>query len=252
MKVAGIQSEIVWEEPEANFRRLSPWLGAARTAGAHLVILPEMFSCGFTMASERVAEPPGGPSTRFLKEQAAELKLWICGSLPERPEGAELPYNTLVLAGPGGELYRYRKIHPFSFAGEDEHYLAGEHYLTVTLEGVRLTFFICYDLRFADEFWACAPDTDAYIVVANWPEPRRHHWRGLLAARAIENQAYVVGINRVGDGGGLHYTGDSQIIDPMGEILATGAHGETLLLADLFPAVVAETRRKFPFLQDRR
>jgi len=253
MRVAAIQSDIAWEDPSANFARLRPWVAAAAAAGARLVVLPEMFACGFSMATERVREPQDGPSARFLAEQAQQHGLWICGSIPEAPEGAARPYNTLVLASPGGQvLHRYRKIHPFSFAGEHEHYGAGDRHVTVDIEGLRCTLFVCYDLRFADEFWARADDTDAYIVVANWPERRRRHWTTLLQARAIENQAYVVGVNRVGHGNGVDYTGDSRIIDPWGEILAAGAGGETMLLADLKPAAVQDAREKFPVLKDRR
>jgi predicted amidohydrolase len=252
MRIAALQSDIVWEEPEANFDRLEPWIEVAAGAGARLLALPEMYSCGFSMATDRIAEPVGGPSTRFLVERAARHGLWLAGSVPERPEGAERPYNTLVLAGPGGELHRYRKIHPFTYADEHRHYRAGTDFVTVDVEGLRLTLFVCYDLRFADEFWATAADTDAYLVVANWPEPRRHHWQTLLLARAIENQAYVVGVNRVGEGGGLRYTGDSRIVDPRGNVLAAAAEGETLLLAEVDAATVAATREAFPFLQDRR
>ncbi|HEX9733649.1 MAG TPA: nitrilase-related carbon-nitrogen hydrolase [Thermoanaerobaculia bacterium] len=252
MRIAALQSDVVWEDPDANFARLEPWIAAAAAAGARLLALPEMYACGFSMATERIREPPDGPSTRFLVDQAARHGLWLAGSLPERAEGAARPHNTLVLAGPGGELHRYHKIHPFSYAGEDEHYAAGTDFLTVEVEGLRLTAFICYDLRFADEFWATAEATDVYLVVANWPETRRHHWQTLLLARAIENQAYVVGVNRVGSGGSLRYAGDSRVIDPRGEILAAAAEQETLLLAELDAAVVAETRRALPFLRDRR
>jgi predicted amidohydrolase len=115
-----------------------------------------------------------------------------------------------------------------------------------------VSFFVCYDLRFADEFWALAHRTDLYVIPANWPESRREHWMALLRARAIENQAYVVGCNRVGNGGGLHYVGDSMIIDPLGVILAHGDATETTLIVDIDPAKVSETRQRFPFLQDRR
>jgi predicted amidohydrolase len=179
--------------------------------------------------------------------------VWLCGSMPEAPEGSPKPFNALVLAGPNGKvLHRYHKIHPFSFAREHEHYATGEGHVTVDVEGLRCTLFICYDLRFADEFWGRADATDAYIVVANWPERRRRHWTTLLQARAIENQAYVVGVNRVGHGSGLDYSGDSRIIDPWGEILAAGAGGETMLLADLSPDAVRDAREKFPVLKDRR
>ena len=252
MRIAALQSDIVWEDREANFERLRPWIAAAAGAGAHLVALPEMFSYGFSMATEDIAESLGGPSTRFLVDEAERHGLWLAGSLPELPEGAERPYNTLVMASPTGRVHRYRKIHPFSHAGEDEHYRAGTDFASVEIEGVRFTPFVCYDLRFADEFWATAEDTDVYLVVANWPEPRRHHWVSLLQARAIENQAYVVGVNRVGMGGKLRYRGDSRIIDPMGEVLAAAAEQETLLLADVDSRVVERTRAQLPFLPDRR
>jgi predicted amidohydrolase len=252
MRVAAIQSDIAWEDPGANFERLRPWLAAAAAAGARLVALPEMFACGFSMETERVREAPDGPSTRFLLEQARAHGIWVCGSIPELPAGGSRPFNTLLLAGPGGQLHRYRKLHPFSFAREHEHYDAGTEFVTVEVEGVRLSLFVCYDLRFADEFWCRAPATDAYIVVANWPDRRRHHWTTLLAARAIENQAYVVGVNRVGRGGGLEYSGDSRIIDPWGEVLAAAAGGETMIVADVDAAVVREAREKFPVLADRR
>jgi predicted amidohydrolase len=252
MRVAAIQSDIVWEDPTANFERLRPWLATAAAAGARLVALPEMFACGFSMKTERVREPADGPSVRFLEGQALAHGLWLCGSIPELPLGAARPYNTLVLAGPRGQVHRYRKIHPFTFARENEHYQAGTEHVTVDVEGLRCTLFVCYDLRFADEFWGRAHATDAYIVVANWPDRRRHHWTTLLRARAIENQAYVVGVNRVGRGNGLDYVGDSCIIDPWGETLAAAAGSETLLLADLDPAVVRDAREKFPILADRR
>lgn len=252
MRVAAIQSEIVWEDPEANFAGLRPWIAAAAGAGARLVALPEMFACGFSMDTGRIREAPGGRSTEFLVESARAHGVWVCGSVPELPAGEERPYNTLVIAGPEGQVHRYRKIHPFTFAGEHLHYAAGTEHLTLTIEGARVTFFICYDLRFADELWACATATDAYVIVANWPTRRRHHWSTLLRARAIENQAYVIGVNRVGVGNGLEYSGDSAIIDPWGEVLATAAGDATMLLADVDPARVANARAKLPVLPDRR
>ncbi len=252
MRIAALQCDIAWEDPQANFERLRPWIEVAADAGARLLALPEMYACGFSMATERIAEPPGGPSSLFLCEEASHRGLWLAGSVPEQPPGAQRPYNTLLLAGPQGELYRYRKIHPFSYAGEHQYYHAGEDFLTVEVGGLRITPFICYDLRFADEFWATARDTDLYLVVANWPETRSHHWTTLLAARAIENQAYVVGVNRVGSAGSLRYTGDSRILDPMGRPLATASGQETLLLADVDVETVRRVRAELPFLADRR
>ena len=252
MKVAGLQYDIVWEDREANFRRLAPRIDAAVGAGARLVVLPEMFSVGFSMDTDRITEPEDGPSAGFLVEQARRAGVWICGSAPELPPGETKPANTLILAGPKGEVSRYRKLHPFTYAQEHRHYSAGADLVTVDVEGLRCTLFICYDLRFADEFWTTAERTDAYIVVANWPDARRAHWSTLLRARAIENLSYVVGINRVGRGGRLAYAGDSAIHDPWGEPLATASGDETMLLAELDPARVRDARERFPVLRDRR
>ena len=252
MKVAGVQHDVVWEDRAATLARLEPQLAAAAGAGARLVVLTEMFPVGFSMEPERLAEPEGGPSTEFLRARAAGLGVWLAGSVPINPAGGGRPVNRFLLAGPSGELDHYDKLHPFTYSGEHDHYAAGTQRVALTVEGVRITPFVCYDLRFADEFWAVASETDCYVVVANWPAARRTHWQTLLVARAIENQAYVVGVNRVGEGGGLTYAGDSRIVDPLGEVLAAGAGGETILLAEVDPAVVAETRRRYPFLTDRR
>ena len=256
LRAAAIQHDIVWHDREANFERLAPKIAGAAASGAGLVLLTETFSTGFSFDTPGIGEPQGGPSSTFLLEQAARHGVWVGGSCPEldpaAPSGDERPSNTFVLAGPDGVVHRYRKIHPFSHAGEERYVRAGTDFVTVTIDGVRLSLFVCYDLRFSDEFWGLAPDTDAYLVVANWPETRRLHWSTLLRARAIENQAYVVGVNRVGSGGGLDYSGDSAIIDPLGEVLAEGARVETVLLADIDTDHVASTREQFRFMQDRR
>jgi len=252
MRVAAIQHDIVWEDPDATLDHLGPELAAAATAGAHLALLSEMFSVGFSLDLDRIAEAPDGPSATFLSEQAARHRMWVGGSIPVRDPALALPVNRFVLAGPDGEQVHYDKIHPFSYAGEDQYYQPGSSFTTVDIDGLRVSLFVCYDLRFADEFWILAPGTDCYLVPANWPSSRRLHWRSLLRARAIENQAYVIGVNRVGEGGGLSYSGDSAIIDPMGEVLAAAAGTEALLVADVDAAVVAGTRARFPFLADRR
>jgi len=252
MKVAAVQHDIVWEDRDANFERLGPMVAAAAEQGARLVVLSEMFSTGFSMETDLVAEPDDGPSTQFLVNQARRHDVWVTGSIPERPAGADRPFNQLVLAAPDGAVHRYAKIHPFGYGAEHEHYAAGDTFLTVDVEGVRCSFFVCYDLRFADEFWPLAPATDCYVVPANWPQQRRSHWSALLRARAIENQAYVVGVNRVGDGGGLSYVGDSVIIDPLGDELANAGNAERIVTADVDPAHVNALRTRFPFLADRR
>ncbi len=251
-RIAAVQHDIVWEDREANFERLAPLVAGAAGLGAGLVLLTETFSTGFSM-TPGIGEPQDGPSAQFLRAMAAEHGVWVGGSCPEIAPDGPLPYNSFVLAGPDGTAHRYRKLHPFTHAGEHERFRAGEAPVTVEVDGLRVTLFVCYDLRFADVFWRAAPDTDVYLVPANWPSPRREHWRTLLRARAIENQAYVVGVNRVGTAGdGTPHVGDSRVVSPTGELLATAAGVETVLLADVVPGEVAATRDRFRFLPDRR
>ncbi|MEL6890158.1 MAG: nitrilase-related carbon-nitrogen hydrolase [Actinomycetota bacterium] len=253
LRVAVVQHDIVWFDRDANFDRLRPMIAGAAAAGAEFVALTETFSTGFGFAEDGIGEPEDGPSAHFLREQAAEHGIWIGGSCPEIAPGGTLPSNVFVLAGPDGTTHRYRKIHPFSHSGEDRHVVAGTDHVQVEVNGVRLTLFVCYDLRFADEFWATGPTTDAFVVVANWPGKRRHHWSTLLRARAIENQCYVVAANRIGtDDYGLEHTGDSVVIDPLGAVLVEAAGAETVLHATIDTDHVASTRDHFRFLQDRR
>ncbi|MEP6852518.1 MAG: nitrilase-related carbon-nitrogen hydrolase [bacterium] len=279
VRVGVVQHDIVWQDAAATRARLEPVLAVA-AGTARLLVLTEMFATGFSMRPQQVAEPRGGPTERWLTEQAARLDVWLIGSVAQLDDAAGTPdsgrshgatthatarttaraVNVAVVAGPGGELYRYEKMHPFSFGGEHEHYRPGDKPLTVDIDGVRTSVFVCYDLRFGADFWPLAADTDLYVVVANWPQSRREHWRTLLRARAIENQAYVVGANRVGPAGAdgdppavrLDHCGDSTVIDPFGQVLVEAAYAETVLQADVDPAVVADVRARFPFLADRR
>ena len=167
-------------------------------------------------------------------------------------DGPRLSVHDEVAAGPGGELVTYDKRHPFTYADEHLEFEPGDELVSFEIDGLRVTPFVCYDLRFGDDFWVQGPATDLFVVPANWPERRRRHWSALLVARAIENQCYVVGCNRVGNADGLDYSGDSAIVDPLGEVLATASGTETVLLADVTAERVAEVRAAFPFLQDRR
>ena len=251
-RIAAVQHDIVWEDREANFARLAPLVAGAVALGAQVVLLTETFSTGFSM-TPGIGEPEDGPSAAFLRDRAAEHGVWVGGSCPEVAADGDLPYNSFVLAGPDGTTHRYRKLHPFTHAGEHERFRAGAGPLTVEVAGLRVTPFVCYDLRFADVFWTAAERTDVYLVPANWPAARRQHWQALLQARAIENQAYVVGCNRVGTAGdGTEHAGDSRIVSPMGELLATASGVETVLVADVDPAEVAATRHRFRFMADRR
>jgi len=251
MRIAAVQHDIVWEDPAATREHVRPLVASAADQGARLIVLSEMYATGFSMNPERVAEDEGGPNELFLLEQAATHDAYVIASIAQR--GADGRYrNNAVVAGPEGSVARYAKIHPFSFAGEHERYAAGSQFLTVPIDELRVSLFVCYDLRFADEFWARAPQTDLYVVPANWPQPRHEHWRALLRARAIENQAYVLGVNRVGPAKDLPHVGGSALIDPTGATVFEGGPDEAVLAGDAEAAAVAGTRAKFPFLADRR
>ena len=250
MRVALLQLDSVWEDAPASHSRAARLLEEAARGGARLAVLPEMFATGFSMRPERVAEPPGGPSETFLKESAAALGLWIIASVPEKRDGAAR--NVALVVAPGGVVTRYAKIHPFSFAGEDRQYEGGDGIVTVPIEGVRVTPFICYDLRFPEPFRLAADGTDLYVVVSNWPERRQAHLRTLLQARAIENLAFVVGVNRAGEGDGVRYVGGSVAFSPWGEVLCEAQAEETTLFCDVDADAVADARERFPALKDRR
>lgn len=255
MRVAIVQHDIVWEDGAATTAAIEPMIAAAAADGARLVVLTEMFAKGFSMNVDAVAEPQEGPTEAWMAAQAAHHGCWLVGSISQRPaqcEPGSRARNVAALVSPTGAIHRYAKIHPFSYSHEDDYYEAGSQFLTVDVEGVRTSIFVCYDLRFADEFWALAPQTDCYVVVANWPANRREHWNVLLRARAIENQAYVVAANRVGRAGRLEYVGDSAIVDPWGLDCTAPLEGEGVLAAEVDPARVAEVRAKYPFLADRR
>jgi predicted amidohydrolase len=254
VKVAAVQHDIKWLDREANFVRLDARIGEAAKAGARLVVLSEMFSTGFAVGETWDASVPelrGGASSQFILDAARKHDVWVAGSCPETTRAGDHPANTLVLGGPGGEVHRYEKIHPFTYGGEHEYFRAGSNTVTVDVEGVSVSLFVCYDLRFADRFWDLAEQTDLYIVPANWPASRATHWSTLLEARAIENQAYVVGVNRVGTGGGLVYAGGSRIIGPFGEDIARAENGETIIYGEVTAQHVREIRARYPFLRDR-
>lgn len=252
LRIAVVQHDIVWEDPQVNIEARAGDAASAARDGADLVLFSEMFTTGFSMAAARLAEAPGGPTESFLVETARRHGLWAAGSVPHRTAGFERPTNRFLLASPDGELVGYSKMRPFSYAGENEHYSAGVERVTATVSGLRITPFVCYDLRFADLFWEAAADTDCYVVVANWPAARRAHWTALLQARAIENQAYVVGVNRVGvDGNGLAYSGDSAVFDPLGVEVAAAKGDAGMTVVDVDSAHVRAVRESFPFMADR-
>ncbi len=258
MRVAVVQHEPVWEDAAATCQQLTPVVAAAAAAGARLVVLPEMFAVGFSMRTDRTGEPEDGATVTWMREQAAAQDVWLLGSVPERRDDDPRPRNCCHVVAPSGEtVARYDKVYRFTYAGEDEHVApqqlpADGELVTVEIEGVRVTPIICYDLRFADLTWRAAQRTDCFVVPASWPAPRREHWRTLLRARAIENQAWVVAANRVGSDDGLDYAGDSAVIDPMGRVVGEAAHRPTTLFAEVDAGTVTATRDAYRFMEDRR
>jgi predicted amidohydrolase len=228
----------------------------AIASSAEILIFPEMFTSGFSMPTGALAYTSLQQGRDFMRSLASQHSIFTIGSLPEVDSNGKL-YNTALVYGPQGEVSSYRKIHPFSLGGEAESYSSGTRVHTILLKGslgesLRCTTFVCYDLRFAPLFWAQAPRTDIFVVVANWPATRREHWLTLLRARAIENQAYVAGVNRIGLGGGLEYSGDSALFAPDGTELGRLDNHQGTLTYNVSAAAVTMWREKLPTLRDRR
>lgn len=248
LKVTLVQTVLHWQDVDANLAMLENKLAQLDDAG-DLIILPEMFSTGFSMAPENHAEPMTGKAVTWLKRMTHQTGADFTGSLMIADQGNF--YNRLVWARPDGQLFTYDKKHLFAYAGEDKVYTAGRGHLTVELKGWRIRPFICYDLRFP--IW-CRNLHEVYdlaVFTANWPAKRSPHWRALLRARAIENQSFVIGVNRVGqDGNGLGYSGDSALIDPQGNILFEVREEEDCRTLVLEKQTLDDCRTRFPFLKD--
>ena len=250
MYVAGIQLDMAWEDKAANAVKVRDLVESANLPKGALVLLPEMFATGFSMDVDAIA---GGPTEEFLSGLAREQGLYLCGGVVTRaPDGRGL--NQSVTFGPDGALVaRYSKIHPFSYAGETKYYAPGTETLVYRWGEAAVAPFVCYDLRFPEIFRnATKKGAQVLTVIANWPEPREAHWLALLKARAIENQAFVVGVNRCGRDPKLAYSGRGQVIDPRGNVLADGGNGEGVFGAELDLASLLTYRKDFPALQDMR
>jgi omega-amidase len=266
LAVTAVQADLQWEDKSANLRRLEEMIDGI---GVHteLVVLPEMFSTGFSMRPEAFAEQMDGPAVGWMRSVAARKKIILTGSLIIEEDGNY--FNRLIWMLPNGQYGCYDKRHRFAYAGEDDHYTAGQKRLVASVKGWKVLLLVCYDLRFP--VWsrqqppdpgpdpaslAEAPATpaleyDLIIYVANWPERRSHAWKTLLQARAIENQCYVVGVNRVGDDGNkIAHAGDSMIIDALGEPLYHAASKEEVFTATLKKEHLDTIRQRFPFWQD--
>jgi len=243
LRVTLVQAELAWQDPAANRHRLAAHFRGL-VGHTDLVVLPEMFSTGFSMAAAELAEDMDGPTIDWMREEAAALGCVIAGSLIVRDGGR--CYNRLVWARPDGSLEHYDKRHLFRLAGEQEHYAAGSRRLVVALKGWRVCPMVCYDLRFP--VWSRSRgDYDLLLYVANWPQRRALAWSTLLRARAIENQSYVVGVNRIGkDGNGTAYAGDSVALDFLGQPLSSEGGGDRVETAVLDFESLRAYRESFP------
>lgn len=257
LRISLVQTDIIWEDKAANLEKYSRLITGA-PGHLEVVVLPEMFSTGFSMSPERLAEPMDGPTVEWMRRTAKERRIILTGSLMIEDAGDY--YNRLVWMQPDGQCGYYDKRHLFGYADEDAHYRAGDRRLIVQVKGWKICPLICYDLRFPvwsrnlqtaqDTGPQQAPAYDVLLYVANWPERRSLAWKTLLQARAIENQSYCVGVNRVGTDGKRHsYSGDSSVFDPMGALLWQSQKEEVQTI-ELSRKQLDETRETLPFLKD--
>jgi omega-amidase len=259
LRISLIQTSLHWEDKTANLEMLQKKIDAIPDR-PELIVLPEMFSTGFSMSTETLAETMDGPTLAWMKKTAAEKGAIITGSIiAKENDGAKYGYyNRLIWMLPTGIYGYYDKRHLFAYGKEDQYYTAGQKRMIASVNGWRVNLQICYDLRFP--VWirqSKSPEQlqeheyDLLIVVANWPSVRSHAWKTLLQARAIENQCYVLGVNRTGtDGRGLTYAGDSLIAGPLGEIIEILGAEEGTISHTLDREKLDEVRLKFPFWRD--
>ncbi len=255
LTISIIQTNLHWENKTANLHMLEEKISTLFQK-TEIIVLPEMFSTGFSMKPEMLAETMDGPTVQWMKKQSIDNRVIITGSLIIEED--KKYYNRLIWVMPNGDLGYYDKRHLFAYAEEDKHYSNGNKRLIASVKGWRINLQVCYDLRFP--VWARQSvedkkkggyEYDVLIYVANWPERRSHAWKTLLCARAIENQSYVVGVNRVGkDGNDIYHSGNSLVIDPMGEVLYHMADEEDIFTITLQQERLEDVRTKFPFIKD--
>ena len=243
-----IQTTLFWEDKEANLAMLTKKIKDIEQY-TEVIVLPEMFTTGFSMRPSDLAETMEGPTVQWMKNISVEKKAIIVGSIIIQEENNF--FNRLLWVLPNGTLGYYDKRHLFAFAAEDNYYTAGKKRLIASVKGWKINVQICYDLRFP--VWARqqGEEYDILLYVANWPEKRNHAWKTLLTARAIENQCYTIGVNRVGqDGNNIAYSGDSLIVGPLGEVLYHCAYKEDVCTITLQKDELKNTRDQFPFWKD--
>ena len=253
MKIATISLNIAWQDIEKNLVQAEKFILKAKTDGCDVVVLPEVFNTGFITDIGKFAEPPRGRTYQTLQNLASTNSINIVAGISEKPNNTKANNVAVVFDKSGHELAKYSKLHPFNFANEGKYFNAGDDVITFELEGTACSVFICYDLRFPEIFRQVSRDVEVIFVVANWPNSRERHWERLLIARAIENQCYVIGVNRIGkDGVGQEFNGSSMVIDPLGDALLHTNNTNEYSVCDFSLSKVAMVREKFPFLNDIR
>lgn len=248
MKISVVQPDVVWEDKSKNLRNLEVMISSLFD-NTDLVVLPELFNTGFSMNPDRLSELPGSETFNWMKGIADKGNFGLCGSYIVNENNHF--YNRFVFVSPGNEVWQYDKRHLFSMAGENMFFSPGTSRLIFSFRGVRITPLICYDLRFP--VWSRnRNDFDLLLYTANWPASRSEVWNTLLKARAIENQCFVAGSNRIGtDGNGIYYSGDSLIIDPRGAIIAYAKPNEEgSVTGEISMTELSKFRKKFPVLED--
>lgn len=251
MKAVCCQLDIVWEDKPANYTKVRSLLDGVKIPAGSLVILPEMFATGFSMNVVGIREGAASETESFLASAARFYGVFMLGGMVTVGANGQGRNEAVVFSPEGKLLARFCKIHPFTLGGEAQHYAAGTEIVTFDWQGFKVAPFVCYDLRFPEVFRSAARQgANVFAVIANWPVVRIHHWSTLLQARAIENQAYVAGVNRCGMDPKLHYNGRSLIIDPRGEILAELGNQEGVISAELKLDALMAWRQEFPALQD--
>jgi len=247
LKIALVQTDLSWENPQENRNNIALQLNNIIEA-VDIIVLPEMFSSGFTMNPGAVSETMNGTTVAWMKEKANTFNAAICGSVVIEEEGNH--YNRFLFVRPGGEIEYYDKRHTFTLAGEHKVYKRGEEKIIIDYKGWKICPLICYDLRFP--VWARnIEDYDLLLYVANWPSPRINAWDALLKARAIENMAYCIGVNRIGkDKNGHEYSGHSVVYDVLGRVVSFSEKKE-IIITEIFKREIILYRNKLKFLQDR-
>ncbi|HJQ12895.1 MAG TPA: nitrilase-related carbon-nitrogen hydrolase [Gemmatimonadaceae bacterium] len=246
MRVALGEYDTGWHDAPNSLARARGLASDAKQAGADLLLLPEMFATGFTMEARNFAEPEDGEIARTVCEIAAHEKLWILAGISVRKDDGRFVNTARLFSPAGDEISSYEKQRLFVYANENEIYSPGEEPSVAEINGVKCGIFICFDLRFPELFRAIGPDVDAFLLIANWPQSRQNHWDVLTRARAIENQCYVIAVNRIGEGGGLEYGGGSVAYDPLGERCDESAPNSSLRIAQISSAAVEHARKSFP------